>query len=82
MPTEPTPADRRAQVLADLHEAISDKAALLADPEGHTRAVTERCKAAYAQGLIDADDQCEQLEWIDAGYAWAVEELITQGVIE
>lgn len=82
MSAEPTPAERRAKALADLHEAISDKEALLADPEGHTQAVTDRCNEAFAQGLIDADDQCEQLDWIDAGYAWAVEELITQGVIE
>ncbi|MDY7563460.1 hypothetical protein [Pseudomonas sp. AB6] len=78
MPTELTPEDRRAKVLADLQEAINDKDALLRNPEAHTGPLTEQVKAAYRQGVIDADDQRGYLEWIDSAQAWAVEELLTR----
>lgn len=78
MLTEQTPEDRRAQVLADLQEAIHDKETLLRNPEAHTQTLTEQVKAAFRQGVIDADDQREYLEWIDSAQAWAVEELLTR----
>lgn len=73
MATE-SPADHRARTLADLQEAIHDRAALLADPAAYTKALTERAMQAHASGAISAEDLCEQLEWIDSAFSWAEEE--------
>lgn len=70
-----TQADRRAVFLADFQEVINDQEALLKDPESYTGALTDSAMQAKAQGLIDADDLCELLEWADAAREWGVEEL-------
>jgi hypothetical protein len=67
--------DQCSQVLADLQEAINDKAVLLLDPEAHTRSLTELVQAAYQAGVINVVDQREYLEWVDSAYAWAIQEL-------
>lgn len=57
MPFE-SPADRRARTLADLQEALHDRAALLADPATYTTALTRRAMQAQADGTISAEDLC------------------------
>lgn len=70
--------DLRAKALADWQEAIEDKEALLKAPEPFTRRLIEQAKQAEADGVIDADDLRELLEWAGSAYEWAVEELITR----
>lgn len=78
MPTLTKP-DQRAKALADFQEAINDQDALLADPPGHVERLTQQARQHKAQGVIDAEDLRELLEWIDAAFAWAEEERVSHG---
>lgn len=70
MPTL-SPADLRAQVLADWQEAINDQEALLRDPSNYIDTLTDRAYQAHARGDISAEDLRELLEWADAALSWA-----------
>lgn len=64
--------DARAKVLADLQEALHDKAQLLRNPEAHIAQVIAKAELAAAQGLIDADDLREIKEWADSAFSSAL----------
>jgi antibiotic biosynthesis monooxygenase (ABM) superfamily enzyme len=76
MPTLSKP-DQRAKALADFQEAINDQDTLLADPPGHVERLTQQARQSEAQGVIDAEDLRELLEWVDSALAWAEEHLLS-----
>lgn len=71
--------DQRAKALADFQEAINDQDTLLADPARHVERLTRQARQYGAQGIIDAEDLRELLEWTDSAFAWAEEERVGRG---
>jgi hypothetical protein len=72
MPTE-TAANLRTKALADWKKAVNDQSALLRDPSQRIKELTDQARQAHDQGVINAEDLRELLEWADAAFAWAEE---------
>lgn len=70
--------NERAKFLADWQEALGDKDALLKDPDGYAGELTGRARRAREQSIISDEDLSESLEWVDAAYEWALEELLSR----
>lgn len=71
-------SNSRAKVLADWQQAMENREALLADPEGYTEQLVEKATQARIDGLISDEDLRELKEWADAALCWAVEELMNR----
>ncbi|WLH06112.1 hypothetical protein [Pseudomonas lurida] len=57
---------------------LQDRAALMANPGGHHRALIEHARVLYGADMINRDELSDLLEQADGALAYAVEALLDE----
>ncbi|WP_122222842.1 hypothetical protein [Pseudomonas syringae group genomosp. 3] len=70
--------DGRSPAVKAWYQALCEQSALLDGPEDYTQALCVQANALHAAGEVEAAELGDMLQAVDAGYSWAVEELLTR----